>query len=201
MPRKSAHRAPPKPRFYHTRNPGHCRFCGKPIRDDKGRLRTRATWHPACALTWAIMTSPQEARLFVFVRDRGVCSGCGKDCFGGTEEQRRQTVEAIMTRPPGSGPLRLPLGRWELDHVEPLSTESRDPRKWQLGNMSSLCKDCHAAKTKKDRIIQEALRCDPRLQKFATSLSALDPRARREALITKLITIGFEGLEPQTHDL
>lgn len=129
--------------------PGHCKFCGDPILNKKKQVNKRASWHPACALTWTIMNNPSEARRFVYLRDRGVCRCCAKDCHPIGDDAKRELAQRIMTQ--GTHVAREPLGEWEVDHIEPLATSSRDPRKWQLGNMQTLCPECHSKKTAQDR--------------------------------------------------
>jgi 5-methylcytosine-specific restriction endonuclease McrA len=138
--------------------PGQCKFCGDPIIGANGRINKRASWHPQCALRWTIMNSPRDARRFVFVRDRGICKDCGKNCApdNGNPATVARIIEQIMSPPPGQTHKQLPplrLGLWELDHVIPLSQAKGRPECFQLGNMQTLCPKCHVAKTKADRVL------------------------------------------------
>lgn len=105
------------------------------------------------------MNNPRDARKFVFVRDRGVCQaeGCGRNCApdGGDEEKVRKIIEQIMSPNPTALNIKpIALGEWELDHVIPLSEAPRrgnPPELWMLGNMTTLCPECHREKTARDR--------------------------------------------------
>lgn len=149
---------PPRPKTFDTRNPGHCKFCGDRIEFRNKKLNKRASWHPHCALTWAIMNNPQQARRFVFVRDRGVCRDCGTDCFTLGETKRYDTVKLILEGSMSGvviAATALPLGTWELDHIIPLWMAphlGNPPHLWKLGNMATLCPACHVTKTKSDEV-------------------------------------------------
>lgn len=137
-------RIPPKPRFYYKAKPGQCRFCGKPILKN-GYIHKRAQWHPACALTWTIMNSPQDARKFVFVRDRGICVRCNMDCSPRGQDHASEIVQKIM-----QGYDVRKLGKWQLDHITPLFASQGNPDVWKIGNMQTLCGPCHTIKSQED---------------------------------------------------
>ena len=71
-----------------------------------------------------------EARKHIWLRDKGKCKSCGKQCT------RRG---------------------WDLDHIKPLMEQKGKTEKqldWSyywLDNMQTLCKPCHKEKTKQDR--------------------------------------------------
>jgi 5-methylcytosine-specific restriction endonuclease McrA len=104
------------------------------------------------------MNNPQQARRFVFVRDRGFCARCGTDCFSGSEAKRHETIKIILEGSVNGAALNIramPLGTWELDHVIPLwvaPSMGNPPKLWMLGNMATLCSSCHSAKTKEDEV-------------------------------------------------
>jgi len=137
-------RIPPKPASYNRAKPGQCRFCAKPIYKN-GFLHKRAQWHPACALTWTIMNSPQDARRFVFLRDRGICAHCGTDCSPNGQEDARDIIQRLML-----GERVKRLGKWQLDHMRPLFAADGNPQMWQLANMQTLCETCHIVKGVED---------------------------------------------------
>jgi 5-methylcytosine-specific restriction endonuclease McrA len=147
---------PPRPRSFDSRNPGHCKFCGEAIRLRNGKVNKRASWHPHCAITWTIMNNPQQARRMVFVRDRGYCCDCGKDCFNGSEAKRQETVNIILHGSVSGMALdvrAMPLGTWEVDHDIPLwvaPSMGNPPELWMLPNMRTRCPECHKIKTKAD---------------------------------------------------
>jgi len=158
MRRKGRHRIPPRPRFMLKPKRGHCKFCGDRIIDRQGKINKGAFWHSECSLKWSIMNNPQVARRFVFVRDRGICADCGMDCSPGgqSSDQVRRIIEEILNPvdygKPGLKPLAL--GRWELDHIIPLSEAPKqgNPHElWTLKNMATRCPPCHTVKTANDR--------------------------------------------------
>lgn len=133
--------------------PGTCKFCDTAIIVN-GKVNRRASWHPACALRWTIMSSPRDARRFVFLRDRGVCCDCGLDC---APDNAAEIVAKIMATPSGRamGYDTMDLGNWELDHIIPLSqaaARGNPPELWMLSNMATRCEECHKIKTREDRL-------------------------------------------------
>jgi 5-methylcytosine-specific restriction endonuclease McrA len=127
-------RQPPKPKYYWTIKKGRCRWCGEDI--FKGRndyigeeLNKRKSWHGDCATEYMIIYHSREARRHVWLRDRGKCNGCGKQCT------RRG---------------------WDLDHIKPLLEQKglkEDELDWTyygLDNMQTLCRPCHREKTNQD---------------------------------------------------
>ena len=121
-------RKPPKPNSYYVQEKGICRWCGKKIIEN-GIHKTRKTWHQDCATDYMIIFHSTEARKLIWLRDRGKCNGCGKQCT------RRG---------------------WDLDHVRPLLEQKglkEDELDWTyygLDNMQTLCRPCHREKTNQD---------------------------------------------------
>ena len=127
-------RQPPKPDSYWTKKKGECRWCGKKITktptERRGKeINMRKSWHEDCATKYMIIYHSGEARRHVWLRDRGKCNGCGKQCT------RRG---------------------WDLDHIKPL-LEQKGVKKskldwtyYGLDNMQTLCKPCHREKTNQD---------------------------------------------------
>ena len=121
-------RKPPKPNSYYVQEKGICRWCCKKIIEN-GIHKTRKTWHQDCATDYMIIFHSTEARKLIWLRDRGKCNGCGKQCT------RRG---------------------WDLDHVRPLLEQKglkEDELDWTyygLDNMQTLCRPCHREKTNQD---------------------------------------------------
>jgi 5-methylcytosine-specific restriction endonuclease McrA len=97
------------------------------------------------------MNSPRDARRFVFVRDRGTCKKCTRYCGPDDPGTVQDIINDIMSPEHKQGST-VDLGRWELDHVIPLKHANGRPECWQLGNMQTLCHDCHTIKTREDKI-------------------------------------------------
>jgi 5-methylcytosine-specific restriction endonuclease McrA len=137
-----SHRQPPTPPWFTTASAGQCKFCGKPVFNrHHGGVNKRAQWHPHCALQWSIMSSPSDARRFVFLRDRGTCATCGVDC---SPSRDPSAICATIMR----GKRPVSLGDWELDHIRPLAEAQGDPSFYRLDNMQTLCHTCHGRKTR-----------------------------------------------------
>ena len=122
-------RKPPKPDSYYVSEKGICRWCGDKIIENDVH-NTRKTWHEKCATQYMIIYHSGEARKHIWLRDKGKCNSCGKQCT------RRG---------------------WDLDHIKPLMEQKGKTEKeldWSyywLDNMQTLCKPCHKEKTKQDR--------------------------------------------------
>lgn len=143
------HRRPPKPEYYDIAEKGQCRFCGKDIFKDGGRLNTRANWHKECVGVYREIYWPQETRRAVWKRDKGRCSACDRSC-----------------------------GRtgWEMDHIKPLIEAKGDISYWRLDNCTTLCRACHAKKTGAEATARAAARA---LQKQQMSGTGTRPKKGR----------------------
>jgi 5-methylcytosine-specific restriction endonuclease McrA len=78
-----------------------------------------------------------DQRRAVFTRDRGVCSGCGKDTLAEDEYHRRGYRN--------TGDL------WQADHVKPLFRSNGNMEFFKLANLQTLCTRCHKVKSNADR--------------------------------------------------
>lgn len=116
-------------------------------------------WHPECRYRYRIASNPHIARCAVFMRDRGVCQGCGVDCthytsrwpadqmaaLGITEPRVRVQLDVprlyarcaeIVNNRNYESPRNMPtapwLGWWHVDHVLALHLVDRaKPDAWE----------------------------------------------------------------------
>ena len=154
-----SHRRPPFPDTYNgsrTAPRGKCRWCAEPIfkiKDGEEAVDRRRLWHTPCVIVHGIAASPRYARAQVEKRDHGKCAECG----------------AVT-----------PF--WELDHIRPLHLVDRKARYaldyWLLGNMQTLCKPCHKAKSAKEQSAQAKVK---RIQE-SDGLTKRRPNAKRRWL-------------------
>jgi hypothetical protein len=114
-------RRPPRPATWDSPK-GTCRFCGEEIIEN-GVQNKRKNWHKECVDIWNIMSSPSDARRYLWKREQGVCQGCGKDTWKYDES-------------------------WEVDHRKPLFEANGDLSYWHPDNLQLLCWTCHGNKTK-----------------------------------------------------
>lgn len=113
---------------------GNCRFCGGEIIED-GKRNNRKHWHEPCARFWELLNNPAVMKQYVFVREKGVCQGCGW--------------------------FRPLMGEFDADHRKPLFEAYGDLRYWEPTNVDLLCKTCHKEKTKEDMILWRKLQETP----------------------------------------
>lgn len=103
-----------------------------------------------------MMNNPQQMRRFVFVRDRGICRSCGKDCYPPDAISRQIVIDEIMhALHKGETALAMVkrrLGDWQVDHKEPLFLADGNIWYWSLENTQTLCPECHVIKTKEDSL-------------------------------------------------
>lgn len=72
---------PPPPFLIKPNHPrGTCKLCGDPIHNAQAQLDRTRMWHPACRYMYRIASNSDIARCAVFMRDLGICRGCGQDC-------------------------------------------------------------------------------------------------------------------------
>lgn len=161
----SAIRKPPKPPGWDLPK-GRCRFCADEIREDNGTrlvLMTKKRWHAwpehSCQHLWAIANDPAYARIQVWLRDFGICAGCGADtkvkapAKDVSWDEVREDLAQV--KPNGaSGWSSVSLGAWDVEHTLPLWLADREApdalRFWLLGNLTTYCKPCHSQKTARE---------------------------------------------------
>lgn len=114
------HRRPPLPHWNSGR--GRCRWCGG------ATVKAHVLWHPECVPAYRIATRLADLRRAVFRRDRGQCAYCGA----------RHGLR----------------GPWSPDHIVALALLLRDDPAildyFGTGNAQTLCRPCHAEKTRAD---------------------------------------------------
>jgi 5-methylcytosine-specific restriction endonuclease McrA len=118
--RDRSHRKPPRPPFWNTAVGGECRFCGEKVLKEDGTPNRRLRWHRACSRVWRFANDRFYARQVIRSRDKGRCNVCDKQC---TEEE------------------------WEADHIVPLVLAGGDLLYFLPGNVQTLCRPCHRAKS------------------------------------------------------
>lgn len=132
--RMKSHRHPPLPEWFNDIRPGICRWCNDAIPPTKTGRASKATWHTGCVTDYRAVAHPSFTRKLIWRRDQGVCRKCGCVC-------KRRGKPA-----------------WHVDHIQPLIDANGDLSFWQMGNLQTLCVECHTAKTvweNRTRIIGE----------------------------------------------
>lgn len=119
----SDHRIPPKPHWFDTVPEGTCRWCNKEIGLTKRGKPSKSRWHPACVAEYKLLFWPTATRRHIWNRDKGKCRSCGTICD------------------------KKGKNGWHLDHIKPLIEAKGDLSFWRPGNLQTLCKPCHHAKT------------------------------------------------------
>ena len=141
------HRTPPKPDYYYVKKKGQCRYCGDVIKNKKGLVNKRSTWHPKCADEYMMIYHPGETRKRIWNRDGGVCAKCG-------ELQPRKSRQHDL--------------KWHVDHIKPLweqkgkKFDEIDLSYWEEENLQTLCTKCHSDKTSKESTERANIRRDER---------------------------------------
>lgn len=119
---------------------GLCRWCALEV--PRGRFTFCSQY---CVHEWKLRTQPGYLRAQVFLRDRGVCSGCGIDTVAALRQLRRSrgaNRAALMAQwSPGR---RRRASLWDADHILPVVEGGGE---CDLGNIRTLCLRCHRAVT------------------------------------------------------
>ncbi len=141
-----SHRRPPLP---HWKSPnGQCRWCGEAVLRPDGSL-SASRWHPACVTAYKIAAWPAEARFHVWVKNGGVCQGCGLDlaaeALNGLYKGQTGDIAEMRSTLPSWAP------KWQADHIIELVDSDRSLAHWSLDNLQVLCHSCHAAKSARSR--------------------------------------------------
>ena len=143
------HRRPPLPHWKALK--GTCRWCGDPVLKPDGSASVRR-WHPACVTAYKIAAWPAEARKAVWVKNGGVCQGCGLDLAAEALKisqdrygEHHRNIGDLRTTMPSWAP------KWQCDHIVELVDSDRNPAHWSVANMQVLCCACHAAKSAASR--------------------------------------------------
>lgn len=120
------HRRPPLPPTYDTSPEGVCRWCGEAIGETKTGRPSKARWHSHCVNEYKLLFWPPHTRRAVWRRDKGVCYECGHQCAKKGEDG------------------------WHMDHILPLIDANGNLDYWRMGNLQTLCGDCHTKKTSRE---------------------------------------------------
>lgn len=153
-------RKPPMPESYKAQpERGSCRWCGQPIvrADDRSRLDRRRLWHDGCADQAALLSRPDVQRAAVFARDNGRCAACGAPAKPVVVRRNRGEVITLVDRDGWRADyVEIDIvGEWFMDHRVPLWRVEHLPDRerakyFQLGNLQTLCRACHADKTRRE---------------------------------------------------
>src|SRR5688572_9621649 len=84
---------------------GQCRWCGGNITNEKGKPAMNRHWHPQCVVEFKIAAWPADARFAAWVKNKGICQGCGTDLAAAAHAIHPSgTVESLRTRIPSWAP-------------------------------------------------------------------------------------------------
>lgn len=154
--------------LHRPREPGKCPWCGLEITERTPVRKQLKTIHSACSAELAIITSPEQARWYLFDRDHGICADCGAD-FSEMYRYKPTWKEGHMwhihwtdgrgssTRP-GAGFPYVPItaiSLWHADHHVPLWKVRHLPdlqrlEYFKLANLKTRCDPCHERKSTKE---------------------------------------------------
>lgn len=137
---------------------GACQWCKGPIVDPRtGEVNRRANWHPECVEIFKELNWPARQQVRVDARDQGVCRGCGV-CTIRVRPGHETTVWDDHKLLPACE-VEFVWDR-EIDHIWPLWAV--DPA-WpfevrrgfhELQNLQTLCRACHAEKSKRESALR-----------------------------------------------
>jgi len=158
----ATHRNVPKPEYFYTVLPGTCRWCNTEVGLTKTGKESKSRWHIECLREYYLLSRPSYSRKAVWLRDNGVCNTCGTVCEN-------------------KGP-----NAWEMDHIVPLINANGDIKYWRIGNLQTLCKQCHKDKTSSECTARALTLREMKAQKQALPIN--DDVISSEHVV-KLITI------------
>src|SRR5438128_2223511 len=94
-----------------------CRWCNLEV--PRGRFPCCSEW---CVNEWRLRTDPGYVRDQVFLRDKGICAGCGVDTRASLLELKRSRGERRRALLEHWGLRRLTRrSLWDADHILPVS--------------------------------------------------------------------------------
>lgn len=137
---------------------GACLWCKGTITDPRtGQMNRRANWHPECVEVFKDLNWPAHQQAMVDARDRGVCCACGVCTI-----RVRRGHETKVYDDFGVLPACEVFFDWsrEIDHRWPLwAVDPRWPFEVRRGfhepqNLQTLCRACHAAKSKRESALR-----------------------------------------------
>lgn len=147
------HRKPPKPPHYDNPDPGQCKWCGNTILKADGSVNKRSHWHPYCVKEYKLIHWPKVTRMAVYKRDKAKCACCGIHCGKGV---------------------------WHMDHIKPLYQANGDIDYWRLGNLQTLCTECHKDKTILEAKDRAQLRKKAKEEKVSESPTPPQRRTKKQ---------------------
>lgn len=119
---------------------GLCRWCSLEV--PKRRFTFCSDF---CVHEWKLRSQPAYLREQVFLRDKGVCAGCGVDTMA---EARRLRYARGMRRQEllqhWGLKARTRKSLWDADHILPVAEGGGE---CDLANLRTLCLRCHRAAT------------------------------------------------------
>lgn len=137
VPRKSVQRGP--------NGRGLCRWCELEVPP------RRVTFCSAyCVHEWKLRSQPRYLREQVFLRDKGMCAGCGVDTMLQLRRLRRSRGErrveqvAYWGLKTSAKKNRLRRSLWDADHILPVVEGGGE---CDMTNIRTLCLRCHRAAT------------------------------------------------------
>lgn len=150
------------------REPGKCPWCGLEITERTPVRKQLKTIHSTCSAELGIITSPEQARWYVFKRDKGICADCGED-FSEMYRYKPTWKEGHMwhiqyrddrgnsCHPEEGYPYVsiTAISMWHVDHHNSLESAARLPplqriEFFKLANLKTRCDRCHNRKSAKE---------------------------------------------------
>jgi 5-methylcytosine-specific restriction enzyme A len=119
---------------------GLCRWCSLEV---PSRRFTFCSEY--CVHEWKLRSQPAYLREQVYLRDKGMCAGCGADTISELRKLRSARGARRLTLMAHWGlKTRLRKSLWDADHIVPVVEGGGE---CDLGNLRTLCLRCHREAT------------------------------------------------------